>query len=185
MNDPSTSPDASDPDLRLSPPGDRTPAGADRGTAPSDDEIAAFQVATRDLIDVAVRSVEVVAPGLSLPQFRLMLVLGDLGVTPSTKLARELGVSPSSVTRMADRLVTSGHVSRERDAEKRSIVALALTPHGVETVREVLSWRHVELARILHSMEPGDRAVTARALTTFHLAAASRPEHSHLGWLPL
>ncbi|GAB3801055.1 MarR family winged helix-turn-helix transcriptional regulator [Humibacter antri] len=155
------------------------------GRAPSDDEISAFQVATRDLIDVAVRSVEVVAPGVSLPQFRLMLVLDDLGITPSTKLARELAVSPSSVTRMADRLVASGHVTRERDPEKRSIVALALSPLGIETVHEVLSWRHVELARILHAVDPADRAVTARALSAFHRAAAGRPEHSHLGWLPL
>ena len=155
------------------------------GAAPSDDEISAFQVATRDLIDVAVRSVEVVAPGVSLPQFRLMLVLDDLGVTPSTKLARELAVSPSSVTRMADRLVTSGHVNRERDGEKRSIVARALSPLGVKTVREVLSWRHVELARILRALDPADRAVTTRALAAFHEAAAGRPEHSHLGWLPL
>jgi len=152
---------------------------------PSDEEVTAFQVATRDLIDVAVRSVEVVAPGVSLPQFRLMLVLDDLGVTPSTKLARELAVSPSSVTRMADRLVTSGHVTRDRDGEKRSIVALALSPLGVKTVHEVLSWRHVELARILHSVDAADRAAAVRALTTFHSAAASRPEHSHLGWLPL
>jgi DNA-binding MarR family transcriptional regulator len=154
-------------------------------TAPTDEEITAFQVATRDLIDVAVRSVEVVAPGVSLPQFRLMLVLDDLGVTPSTKLARELAVSPSSVTRMVDRLVASGHVTRERDAEKRSIVALTLSPLGADTVRDVLAWRHVELERILRSLEPADRAVTVHGLTAFHLAAASRPEHSHLGWLPL
>jgi DNA-binding MarR family transcriptional regulator len=180
MNDPGRSGDSS-----RSETASRPHASGASGTAPTDEEITAFQVATRDLIDVAVRSVEVVAPGVSLPQFRLMLVLDDLGVTPSTKLARELAVSPSSVTRMVDRLVASGHVTRERDAEKRSIVALTLSRRGAETVREVLAWRHVELARILHSLDPADRAVTVRGLTAFHHAAASRPEHPHLGWLPL
>lgn len=155
------------------------------GAPPSGDEITAFQVATRDLVDIAVRGVELVAPDLTLPQFRLMLALAEYGPVSSVGLAHALDVAPSSVTRMVDRLVASGHVDRAPDPVKRSVVSLALSARGERVVADVLTWRQAELARALAQVAPEDRAAAARALTALHRVVDRNPEHSHLGWLPL
>ncbi|HKT56469.1 MAG TPA: MarR family transcriptional regulator [Microbacterium sp.] len=153
--------------------------------APTEAEITAFQVATRDLIDIAIRGVELVAPELTLPQFRLMLALAEYGPVSSVGLAHTLDVAPSSVTRMVDRLLASGHVDRTPDPDKRSVVSLALSPLGSRAVADVLRWRHRELSRVLGQVAAEDRAVAARALSSLHRVVDRDPEHSHLGWLPL
>lgn len=152
---------------------------------PTDAEVTAFQVATRDLIDIAIRGVELIAPDLTVPRFRLMLALAEYGPVSSVGLATTLEVAPSSVTRMVDRLVESGHVKRTPDPVRRSVVSLSLSPLGARTVTEVLRWRHAELARILGQITPEDRAAAARALSALHGIVDRFPEHSHLGWLPL
>ena len=102
-------------------------------------------------IEVAVRSVDEVGE-VSLPQMRLLFALRDEGQSSCTHLAQVLGVSGSSVTRLADRLVVSGHVTRAGDPGSRSRVLLALTDHGTEVIEAVLAWRSRELSRALHSL---------------------------------
>ncbi|GAA2135398.1 MarR family winged helix-turn-helix transcriptional regulator [Kitasatospora kazusensis] len=138
------------------------------GAEPQEAEIEAFQTATRDLIGVALRSLETLEGEVSLPQFRLLLVLGDLGRCPSSRVAHALGLGASSVTRLADRLFASGHVNRGTDPHHRSVVTLELSPSGAQLVERVLRWRHQELERVLRRLEPSERAATAAGLRAFH-----------------
>lgn len=135
---------------------------------PAEDEIEAFQAATRDLIGVALRSLEAAGNRVSLPQMRMLLVLNDLGRCPSSRVAHALGQGASSVTRLADRLITSGYVVRGGDPHHRSVVTLELTGRGREVVDRVLRRRHAELERILSGLAPGQRAATAAGLRAFH-----------------
>ena len=64
------------------------------------------------LAGVALRSLDVLDSAVTLPQFRLLAVLADLGPAPSGRAARALGLDPSTVTRLADRMVAAGHVAR-------------------------------------------------------------------------
>lgn len=137
---------------------------------PTDGEIQAFQTAARDLIGVALHSLEVLDGEVSLPQFRLLLTLRDLGRAPSARVAHALGLGASSVTRLADRLEGSGHLVRGRDARHRGVVTLEPTGRGLRLVDEVLTWRERELARVLAMLEPGQRAATAAGLRAFHAA---------------
>ncbi|WP_035796813.1 MarR family winged helix-turn-helix transcriptional regulator [Kitasatospora mediocidica] len=138
------------------------------GDSPAQEEIDAFQTAARDLIGVALRSLDVLAGQVSLPQFRMLLALRDLGRCPSSHVAQALGLGASSVTRLADRLHVSGHIARGADAHHRGVVTLELTALGHHVVSEVLDWRHQEFARILARLEPGQRAATAEGLRAFH-----------------
>ncbi|GAA1246007.1 MarR family winged helix-turn-helix transcriptional regulator [Kitasatospora nipponensis] len=138
------------------------------GDGPTRAEIDAFQTAARDLIGVALRSLDVLAGEVSLPQFRMLLVLRELGRCPSSHAAQALGLGPSSVTRLADRLHASGHLARGTDAHHRGVVTLELTALGSRLVDEVLDWRHHEFARILARLEPAERAATAAGLRAFH-----------------
>lgn len=96
----------------------------------------------RPPIDVATRAaarlskaVEVAldAVGLSLPQYRLMVLLVD-GSAVATALARRLTVSRPSITALADGLVERGYVARVPDARDRRCVTHSLTPAGHEAL---------------------------------------------------
>jgi long-chain acyl-CoA synthetase len=66
---------------------------------------------------------------LSLPQFRLMLLLAD-GSSVATALARRLTVSRPSITALVDGLVQRGFVERVPDTRDRRCVTHSLTPAG-------------------------------------------------------
>jgi DNA-binding MarR family transcriptional regulator len=146
----------------------------------SADELAAFEVATRDLVGLALRSVA--ALEVSLSQFRLLLVLHERGPSSSTQCAQALGVLGSSVTRLADRLHASGHLVRGSDPGNRSVVALELTESGRRLVRQVSSRRRRELRRVLDRLDPAQRAACAAALEVMHqiVGADSADQHHRL-----
>jgi DNA-binding MarR family transcriptional regulator len=124
--------------------------------------VEVLQAATRVLAGVALRSVDVLGGTVSLPQLRVLAVLGDLGRARSARVARALGQDASTVTRLADRLVAAGHVVRGSEAGNRSVVTLELTASGRDLVTQVAQWRHQELTRILGQFTPRDRgALTA------------------------
>jgi len=130
------------------------------------DELVAFEAATRDLVGVALRSVENLE--VSLPQFRLLMVLADIGKSTSTDCAKALGVVGSSVTRLADRLDASGHLVRGSHPSNRSIVTLELTPRGRKLVKQVATKRRRDLSRVLDRLDPTERAACASALRDLH-----------------
>lgn len=77
------------------------------------------------------KQVEVaIAPlDLSLPQYRVLALLGD-GSTASSVLARRLAVSPPTVTAVVDGLVARGLVERRADPQDRRRLTLLLTRDG-------------------------------------------------------
>jgi DNA-binding MarR family transcriptional regulator len=132
----------------------------------SADQLMAFEAATRDLVGLALRSIERL--DVSLSQFRLLLVLHERGRSSSTQCARALGVVGSSVTRLADRLEASGHLVRGADPGNRSVVTLELTDSGRRVVRKVTTRRHRELSKVLDRLDPAERASCAAALEKLH-----------------
>lgn len=129
-------------------------------------ELATVQLATSDLVGVALRSVEDL--DVSLPQFRLLRVLDELGEASATRCAQVLGVGGSSVTRLVDRLDASGHLVRRPDPGNRSAVVLALTDEGRRLVKKVETRRRRELGNALARLEPGERAQCIAALERLH-----------------
>ncbi len=143
-----------------------TPSSADQGLpelAPETAEV--LQAVTRVLAGVALRSLDVLDGAVTLPQFRMLAVLAGLGRPRSAEVARALGLDASTITRLADRLVTAGHVTRGREPGHRSVVTLELTATGQHLVSQVTAWREQELARILQRLPPADRR---QAVTTLH-----------------
>ncbi len=131
--------------------------GAVPELAPGTAEV--LQAATRVLAGVALRSLDVLDSAVTLPQFRL---LADLGPVPSGQAARRLGLDPSTVTRLADRMVTAGHVTRGTRPQHRGVVTLELTASGRDLVTSADAWRRHELARIMARLTvPEQVAVTA------------------------
>ena len=153
------------------------------GLAP--DAADVLQAATRVLAGVALRSLDVLDSAVTLPQFRLLAVLADLGPAPSGRAARALGLDPSTVTRLADRMVTAGHVARGADPHHRGVVTLQLTASGRDLVAAADGWRKRELARIVGLLAPPEQQALTTALGLLVAAAGEGYGVSAVGPVPL
>jgi DNA-binding MarR family transcriptional regulator len=150
-----------------------------------DAQVEALQTATRDLVGVTLRSLDLLEGHVSLPQFRMLAALDELGRCPSSAVARELGLGASSVTRLGDRLEASGHIVRGNDPRSRSVVTVELSPAGRALVTRVMRWQREELARILGRLPARRRTELAGGLCELHAAAGGQYATETYGPLPL
>jgi DNA-binding MarR family transcriptional regulator len=140
-----------------------------------DQVVTAVLTASRLLVAVSARSLASVEETLTLPQFRMLVVLASRGELSLSRLAEHLAVNPSTAMRMADRLTAIGVITRRESAEDRRSVRLALTEAGRRTVDEVTARRRAEIADIVAAIPPGQRADLVRALHTFAVAGGEPP----------
>jgi DNA-binding MarR family transcriptional regulator len=149
---------------------------------------SAVLTASRLLVAVSVRSLAAAEERVTLPQFRLLVLLDTHGETNLVTLADRLVVNPSTALRMVDRLADGGFVSRRVNPESRRETLLRLTAAGQQIVDEVTSRRREEIAAIVVRMSPNDRGGLVRALRAFAEAggepAAEERERDlvPLGW---
>ena len=71
---------------------------------------------------------------LTIVQLKSLFFISDQGSTTSGKLAVALGVTPTNMTGVVDRLVKRGLVSRTEGAQDRRSVSLRVTDKGEELV---------------------------------------------------
>jgi DNA-binding MarR family transcriptional regulator len=133
--------------------------------------VAAVVTASRVLVAVSARSLAAVEETLTVPQFRMLVVLEAHGATNLSRLAEQLAVNPSTAMRMADRLITAGAVERTTDPSDRRAAKLVLTEAGHRVVHEATSRRRAEIARIVSAMPPERRGAMVEALQAFADAA--------------
>lgn len=139
--------------------------------------------ASRALVAVAARSLDAVADEVTLVQYRVLVELAARGSQTLVELAEVLAVSPSTATRMCDRLVHKGLITRRRSSSDRRQVKVALTHLGRELINEVTRKRREELSLIMARLSPEDRTPVLEALRTFADAAGAVPEQEwSLGW---
>lgn len=111
---------------------------------------------------------------VTLAQYRVLRLLQRLRPANLATLAQALGVHPSSATRICDRLVSSGLVSRAEDDSDRRTITLDLTSAGEAVVAGVAEQRRAALGAIVRRMPAEARADLDRALGAFLLAAETR-----------
>lgn len=75
--------------------------------------------------------------GLTLTQLRVLFLLRAQPALPAGGIAESLGVAPSTMTRIMDRLVRQGLVERASAPEDRRVVLHYLTPQGATVVAEI------------------------------------------------
>jgi len=87
---------------------------------------------------------------LTLAQFRVCILLSDGPLTMSD-ISRELGISRSAVTQIANRLERDGLVQRVPHEDDRRVRMLRMTPRAVRMMRR----RHEKrVERVLRVLEP-------------------------------
>jgi DNA-binding MarR family transcriptional regulator len=153
------------------------------GQVADDELVDTVLAASRALVAVAARSLAAAGDEVTLPQYRALVVLAARGPQGTAELAAALAVTPSTVTRLCDRLVRKGLVRRNRQAGDRRAVRIALTGAGRDLVAEVTRRRRAELARLLGVLPPDQHEPVIAALRAFAAAAGELPQPgAALGW---
>lgn len=148
-----------------------------------DDITDAVLSASRALVAVAARSLAAVAADVTLPQYRALVVLCARGPLGMSELAEEMSCSPSTATRMCDRLVRKGLVRRDHPPTNRREVEVSLLPEGARLVGHVTRQRRKEIARIVAQVPERRRAALVDALRAFADAAGEAPDQAWaIGW---
>lgn len=114
---------------------------------------------------IADESLVEVAPTVTLQQFRALTVLHESGPHSAASLAAALGIAPSTLTRLANRLVRDGLIDRVTDPEDRRALVLSITRRGTRTADQVKAWRLRALASHFEELRRDDRAAIADAFT--------------------
>lgn len=138
-----------------------------------------LQQLTRAFVNLATQTAE--AQGaVSLPQMRLLLTVANNPGVSSADIGHELAISPSAVSRMADRLVEHGLLARSSAPGNRRVVVLELTEQGHGCVQAVLRRRAQLFEQVLDRLGGDADAVLrsaevlAPALTAVLAAESAR-----------
>lgn len=101
-------------------------------------------------------------------QMRVLWTLELHGPSFLGEVARMIGVSNSTATELADRLVRGGYVRREPSASDRRQVRLSLRPRGVRMLEDFARRRRERFRRLLRTVGERDAARMAGALRTMN-----------------
>jgi DNA-binding MarR family transcriptional regulator len=156
----------------------QTPARADDVDAFTE----AVLTASRLLVAVSTRSIAAAGDLVTVPQCRLLVILDSRGPLNQATLADLLGVTPSTASRMIDRLVAAKLVARLGNPASRREVVIELTEEGARVVRAVTETRRREIAAIVAKMPESARLGLVDALTAFAEAGGEPPASANDGW---
>ncbi|MFF8909514.1 MarR family winged helix-turn-helix transcriptional regulator [Streptomyces olivaceoviridis] len=147
----------------------------------------AVLTASRVLMAVFARSLAEVEERVTLPQFRMLVVMSGRGAIKLVALAESLRVTPSTAMRMADRVIAAGLAERQPNPDDRRETLLTLTEEGRRTVESVTARRRAEIRAIVQRLRPTQRLALVEALDAFNEAGGEPPASggAHLpppGW---
>jgi len=111
--------------------------------------------------------------GLSITQLRSLFLIVNRGSTNFRKLADALGVTPSNVTGIIDRLEEQGLVRRTQNPEDRREMTLQATDKGKALVFSLRETEVKQMTRILSLLSFEELAYLAKGLSAFVKAAKS------------
>ncbi|RZT89022.1 MarR family transcriptional regulator [Pseudonocardia sediminis] len=149
---------------------------ADEVRHTEDELVDVVMTASRALLAVAARSLAAVDEDVTLPQYRALVVLAQRGAQRPADLAAALTVTPSTATRMCDRLVGKDLVVRDRSHDDRREVTVSLSTAGQDLVRDVTVRRRAELRTLLAAMPEERRTDVVEGLRSFSEAAGEPSE---------
>ena len=109
--------------------------------------------------------------------------LASRGPQSLASLAEAVDVTPSTATRMCDRLVRKGLVARRHERGDRRLIRLTLTTDGHDLVDAVTERRRKEIATLLRSIPVDQQVALVDALQRLATAAGEVPEQDwSAGW---
>ena len=111
---------------------------------------------------------------LTMSQLKTIVLLVETGGLTGRDLAERLGIGPSAVTALVDRLVQREYARREEDRADRRVSWARPTPKAIELYERLHATHRERLAEVLATLSPEELAVVAEAITTLELAATQQ-----------
>ena len=127
--------------------------------------------ASRALVAIAASSIAGVADVVTVPQFRVLVMVYTRGPMNLAAVAEDLNVNPSNASRTCDKLIRADLLDRVVSEQDRRNIVLSLTTAGRRLVERVTARRRSAIEKVLRAMSPGQRDALADALTEFARAA--------------
>ncbi|MFD1714384.1 MarR family transcriptional regulator [Amnibacterium flavum] len=144
------------------------------------DAVEATLMTSRALLGVVARSIADVLHDVTLPQFRVLVVLSTVGRLRIGALADRMNSNPSTFSRTIDRMVSHGWVDRTNSTDSRREVLIEVTAKGRALVEHVTDLRRREIAEILGRLSPDEQRGISQALGVFARAAGEAPSRDLL-----
>lgn len=132
---------------------------------------AALLGVARAVMAISLRAAETVPGGVSAVQLRALTVLSTVDQVNLADLGTALGMSPSSASRLCDRLVSRGLVDRQVSPRTRREVALSLSTEGRALLTAYDRERLTALRAALAGLAPRRQQEVLAALRDFVTAA--------------
>ncbi|NIH88311.1 MarR family transcriptional regulator [Amycolatopsis granulosa] len=149
------------------------------------DEAETVLGALQVMVGIADASVERVIGELTLTQFRALRIVVEQTPITLSRVAEQVGVNPSSMTRACDRLVAEDLLRKAPNPLNKRETLLAPTAHGRQIVQRVHTDRLGALTAVLDRLDPAERAGVVRAMERFATAAEFLRDANNLpesGW---
>lgn len=116
--------------------------------SPSTDTLERLQEAFRTIMRTMGTQLAEPVSGLTGPQFYILHQLEQKEKCTVGELAESMGVKPSAITAMVDRLDKHGFVARDRDEEDRRVVYISLRDSGKKILQVAKQNRREKLNKM-------------------------------------
>ena len=123
---------------------------------------------TADFLDIAV----------TMPQAKLLYLLGAAGDLHMSELVVRLGVALSTVSGLVDRVVDAGLATRHEDPADRRQVVVSLTPAGADFIDRFRELNARQMRELLGELDDSGLAHVRGALEALTVAAERRVERA-------
>ncbi|MCX6000177.1 MAG: MarR family transcriptional regulator, partial [Chloroflexi bacterium] len=108
---------------------------------------------------------------LSVAQLRTLFLISRDANASAKRLSEKLGVTPSNVSGLVDRLFRQGLVSRQEDPDDRRVLRLRVTDKGASVLADLKEMKTSPILAVLARMSAEDLSVLARGLSLLAEAA--------------
>ena len=108
---------------------------------------------------------------VTMPQAKLLYLLGTAGELHMSDLVHRLGVSLSTVSGLVDRIVDQGYAHRREDAVDRRQVVVGLTPAGAAFLDRFRELNARQMRELLELLADDDLDIVRRSLVALTAAA--------------
>jgi DNA-binding MarR family transcriptional regulator len=137
-----------------------------------EDELTAYTNRFRTTFELAHRKIthsvlSELNSELTAPQLFMLAMIAKENTPKQSHLADKLGVKPSAITVMIDRLVQSGHVIRKHHETDRRIVLVENTAEGAAVLARANEVQKKVIAQGLSQLPPDELQILVKAFEKF------------------
>lgn len=141
--------------------------------------LSELERATRGLLALNVSALEQMEQRIGLAPLRALQALDRLGPSLVTELGDELGLLPSTASRLSDRLADAGYITRRVAPTNRRATLLELTDAGRAVLDELIGLRVEAFGAVTRHMTEADIAALMQGARAFTAALEELTERSH------